>query len=59
MKEDREPPFKYTCSLSEFQAGMPSDEYIRRYEAWHFGLTIDQYRNAIASGQMLFVMVRP
>jgi hypothetical protein len=53
-----EPIFKYTCSLAEFQAGMPSDEYIRRYEAWCFGLTIEQYRAALASGQRLFRMVR-
>lgn len=52
------PPFKYTCSLAEFQAGMPNDEYIRRYEAWGFGLTIEGYRARLAAGQRLFVNLR-
>jgi hypothetical protein len=52
------PEFKYTCSLAEFRAGMPSDEYIRRYEAWCFGLTIEDYRARIAAGQRLFTNLR-
>ena len=58
MSDDSRPPFKYTPSQAETDAGMQSDEHIRRYEAYSFGMSIEEYRARLAAGQKLFVNLR-